>query len=288
MRFTIFFTIFVLLFGSLAAQVNGEIETTEGKIIVKVWGSHYERGEAHGYLLSEEIMDIYNQYVISYLFNNNSGQYEYARGLFMDYFNYETKYQNEAEGIIDGMELAGQELYVNSLDRELDHLDVLMANSVIDILYLETLSNKDRDDLFGCSSISSWGDATIDDSELEGELLITRFMDWSTNDVLEDNPIMLISFPEEDDEQPWLSFTYPSMFGSLSAINSSGIATFLNIGNNHDANNYDNIYPVLLSGRNAIEMEDYNNDGDNTIFDIYDAINDHTNLSGSLSCSGHC
>ncbi|MCH8970332.1 MAG: hypothetical protein IIA66_14595, partial [Planctomycetes bacterium] len=38
-------------------QVTGKLETVDGLRVLTVWGSDYERGFAHGYLLANEIID---------------------------------------------------------------------------------------------------------------------------------------------------------------------------------------------------------------------------------------
>ena len=36
---------------TLFAQVNGNVEEISGKKVLTVWGTHQERGYAHGYLM---------------------------------------------------------------------------------------------------------------------------------------------------------------------------------------------------------------------------------------------
>ena len=45
---TIFIFIFILTTLYYAQEVNGDTLTVEGKKILKVWGTHYERGYATG------------------------------------------------------------------------------------------------------------------------------------------------------------------------------------------------------------------------------------------------
>ena len=52
---------------TILAQINGTLDVIHGKKVLKVWGTHSERGYAHGYLLGEEIKHVFDEYVIDHL-----------------------------------------------------------------------------------------------------------------------------------------------------------------------------------------------------------------------------
>ena len=277
--------IFILMiFGSLcfAQVVNGDTLTVQGKKILKVWGTHYERGYATGYLLGDKIKLISEDYFIYYVYMNNSALYENRRNYFLENFEIEDKYIQEAQGIIDGMIEAEIDLYSTVLQRDMDSVDILMSNAIVDILALGELN----DDLeFGCSSLSSWGESTILDPELAGDLVITRNMDWMPHPVLLDNHLLVVHFPSEVDEVNWACFTFPGLFGALSAINEDGLCAFMNMGNNNNYSNEEDLHPIFLSIRNGIEIYDYNGDYEINAEDIVDAVQEMLHLSGSIV---HC
>jgi len=272
--------VFCLLVSSIQADVNGDTLRVEDKKVLKVWGTHYERGYATGWLMGNEIMEIAVDYVIESVFFNSAALYYSTRAFFDCNYSVEVKYENEAQGIIDGMYDSGVELYIQILDKDIDITDLFMANSIVD---LSVLSRFDiPPGFFGCSSMSSWGESTWNDPELNGQLVITRNMDWFVHPVLLDNHLLVVQIPAEADEVPWISFTFPGMLGALSAINANNLATFMNVGNINNYNDTSDLHPIFFSIRNGIESSDYNEDGFNSIEDIVSAIEDQLHLSGSI------
>ncbi|MCK4312369.1 MAG: hypothetical protein KAW88_06515, partial [Candidatus Cloacimonetes bacterium] len=268
--FVLIFVICIISF-SYSQTVNGDTLTVDGKKILKVWGTHYERGYATGYLLGDRIKSLSENYFISYFFFNNAVLYESTRTYYLNNFEVEDKYQNEAQGIIDGMIYAGIDLYSNTLQRDIDENDILLSNAIIDLLALDELQ---RDDESWCSSLSSWGESTILDPELNGDLVITRNMDWTPHNELLENHLLVVHFPIEENETNWLAFTFPGLFGALSALNEDGLCAFMNMGNNNYHPNLNTFHPIFLSIRNGIETYDYNGDMEINPSDVVDAIQD--------------
>ncbi len=265
------FVLFLLFVAVMifSQTVNGELNQTDGKLILKVWGTHYERGYAQGYLMGDSIKQVWHDYIFDTVFMGIESYYTNAVNSIIMYFNFEDKYQNEAQGIIDGMEEILGDLYAPEIHRNFNKYDILFANSLVDYF---ALTNRDLSG-FGCSSLSCWDTAT-EQSELTGEIMISRFMDWQSDQSLRDNPLLMVQFPAEEDEIPWFSVGFPGLFGALSAVNINNLSAFMNMGNYNYQNNLNNLHSIWLSIRNAIESPDYNSDGlvDNN--DVFDAIND--------------
>ena len=272
------FWIIILCISSLFAQANGEMWDVDGKMVLRVWGTHHERGYAQGYYLAEAFMDVFENYMFNYACYGNPAFYNQARMLFENGFVIEEDYMTEAEAMIEGAIDSGHDLYFEPLDRDLDANDILMANALIDLSGLTRIP----EDIFACSSISSWGTSTENDETLQGGLVITRMMDWATNASLFRNPLVLVSIPSEEDEQNWVSITFPGLFGGLSAINENGLTTFLDMGNNHSNNDNGGFYPILLTLRNGIEKVDYDEDGEQTPQDIVQAVEDRNRAIGTI------
>ncbi len=271
------FWIFILCITSLLAQ-NGQMWEVDGRTVLRVWGTHHDRGYAQGYFLADAFLDVFENYMFNYACYGNPAYYNQARAIYQAAFVVDSEYQTEAEGMIEGANDSGVDMYFEPLGRELDATDILMANALID------LSNSVRfpADMFACSSISSWGTSTENDPELLGGLVITRMMDWATNASLFRNPLVLVSLPSEEDEQDWISITFPGVFGGLSAINENGLTTFLNMGNYHNNNDTGGFYPIMLTLRNGIEKIDYDGDGEQTPQDIVQAVEDRRRAIGTI------
>ncbi len=96
---------------SFSQTVNGDTLTVDGKKILKVWGTHYERGYAYGYLLGEQIRQVAVEYFIESILMNSVILYNYSRNFFLSNFVVEDIYITEAEGMINGMIDSGVYLY---------------------------------------------------------------------------------------------------------------------------------------------------------------------------------
>ncbi len=278
------FLLAILLFVAVSfyAQVNGELTQVNDKWILQTWGTHMERGYAQGYLLSQPIMQIANTYIFQIVAMGDTTIYNAIMNFYLTSFTIEQKYHQEAQGIINGMLASGNNINITGLNRQINKDDLLLLNCLVDFYPYFSNINSIGGEGVHCSSLSSWGTSTQSDSLLNGNVVITRFMDWSQDGSLIANPLLVISHPAELDEQKWISFTYPGLLGGLSAISESGKAAFLNMGNDNTTTVINNLHPVLLSIRNAIEMSDYNDDNVDNIMDVYDAVDDGLSLSGTI------
>jgi hypothetical protein len=259
----------------LFAEANGSISQFDGKTILKVWGTHSERGYAQGFLIGDRILDVYDAYIIHTLVSNNANTYATKLAVFESEFDVDSIFVDEAQGVIDGMDAAGFDRHNDTLDRDIDATDLLFANAVVDIAYLDRSCNLD----LGCSSLSAWGGATPD---LSGERVFMRLLDWTPNSTLTQHPLLLVEFPSETNEQPWLCFTYPGLFGALSAINAQGTVCMMNVGNVHDCPNPADLSPILLTLRSAIESADPNGDGHSTAQDVFYEVSNRASAVGAI------
>ncbi|MFW6019614.1 MAG: T9SS type A sorting domain-containing protein [Bacteroidales bacterium] len=266
MKKLLFLGILVCIGISLKAQVNGKIMAdTNNLTIIKVWGTHYERGFAYGSLMGSEITDVFDNYVKP-LFGS---YYSTARNIMLqqDHLKVDSMYVNEAKAIIAGMDSAGTNT------SNLDHLDILTGNSVLDVYKL--LAGKSYD--MGCSSLMSWGDATAG-SNLNGKSAISRHLDWMPDPAINDNQVICVHLPAESDEQPWASIGFASMIGALSGFNAELGVFQHNMSDFNGSVAYGKQYePVWFSLRKAIEKRDYNSDGENNVQDLKAVMQEQNN-----------
>jgi hypothetical protein len=204
-------------------SVNGQLTDLGDRYLLHVWGNHYERGHAMGYLMGDQIMTVFRDYFFMSVVGNNVSVYNTYRQFYMDHFVTDERYLLELQGMVAGMQESGTDLYHERLARELELDDFLFVNAVAD-LSTGQVSN------LGCSSLSSWGQATINDAQLMGKLQITRLLDWTRSPTLINNSVLIVHHPSEADEIKWISFSYPGLIGALSAISEEKAAAFLNVG----------------------------------------------------------
>lgn len=245
--------LFLLLSGfSLQAQtVHGVFIQNTNPYILKVWGNHYERGYAMGYLLGAQIADIYGNYVAPQFGSNLSmAKLMIQQGL----FDIDSVLLSEAHGVIDGITDAGHN------PGTMDYLDVLIGNTFLDFQNISSFKNKIKSP--GCSSLISWGDATSG-SELGGKSIITRHLDWSTHSSVLNNQAIIVHFPTDAGEQPWLLIGFAGQMGVLSGVNQSGLGVFQHsMSDSYSPGNSTAQYePVWFCLRRALEQTDINNDG---------------------------
>jgi hypothetical protein len=265
MRKTIFLTALALCCSlSLKSQINGAIIADTNNIqVVKVWGTHYERGFAYGSLMGSEITQTFSNYLKPQLGNS----YTVARNIITNGQNLkiDSVFTFEARAIIAGMDAAG----TNTTG--MDYVDLLVANCFLDISEIMGVSPG-----MGCSSLMSWGNATTG-TDLDGKSVISRHLDWTASSFLVNNQVIVINLPSETDEQPWICIGFAGLFSVLSGFNQN-LGVFQNMMDDFSGSSIQgNLYePIWFTLRKSIEKSDYNSDGKNNVADVRSALLDQT------------
>jgi len=266
----IFLLLLILSFSSgLKSQnINGYIVSDTGNLtIVKIWGTHYERGFAYGYLCSGKIMSMMNDYILPQFGSSLTMARQVLQqgtSLLVD-----SVYYHEAQGLIDGLDAAGQ------IIGNLNYLDVIAANCMLDFMSMAGIKFKDGGP--GCSSLMSWGAATAG-TDLDDKSVISRHLDWSNDVTLINNQVIVIHIPSETNEQPWAMIGFAGQISALSGVNKH-MGVFQHMMSDFSGTGQLNMgyEPVWFSLRKALELNDYNNDGVNNTKDMCDILSTHTN-----------
>jgi len=278
----------VLLFATMNAfpqDVNGDFSMMNGIKVYRVWGDHYERGYAQGYLMSDEVLAGFDGMMLDFFYTYFARDYEQARQFYINNFTVEEKYTQEAMGIIDGIQASGGSLLSENLEREIDYIDILAYAATADLVIAPPGSGSPAGGNNFCSTLSSWGTATLGDPELNGGMVVLRNLDLPLgNDYSHEMYNLTIHYPEEEGELKWVQLSFvPGFISSPSAINEKGFAIFSNQANIFSNSNLNDLYPTQLSLRNCIEIEDGNSDGDYDLNDFVWQRDQHTYLYGSIS-----
>jgi len=254
---------------------NGRLRTKgpPAQKYLQVWGSHYEMGYAHGFLLGEEAMANLIRFAIGSTYLHMMTPIEYEYGI-LPYFRLRfyipQKYEDEAQGAYDGIVAKGVDLTHPELGRDITAEDILCLNAVDDF------------GIFWCSSISGWGESTINDDTLQAGMVIARNLDFSTGQYtsLGNTSVIIACSPDASDEQDFILVSMAGLFGCLSGINKQGVGLCSNYGNHPDTAYIPShsLVPLGLSCRYAIETIDPDSNGINDIFDITHAMHDSTCL----------
>jgi len=259
-----------------AAAVNGSLRYNGDQEILNVWGNNYEMGFAQGYLLNKRITNFFSDFFfdivgLTYL------DYEYVHVNYNKYFVVPEKYKEDAEGLIDGIVAAGEDIYIPELNRDLNIIDILMANSVLDLSYVFSSRNP-----LGCSSLSAWGKVTENDTLIKGNIIIGRNFDL-LHEIGEAERGLITTF-EPDNGKSWVSFGYPMIIAPISGINEDMLFGAINVGYHYNTPNITpRMEPIQFVQREIFETSDFNQDDTVNFKDIYEKVLE-VNNAGSWLC----
>ncbi len=220
--------IFYSLSSVHARTVKGELTTIKGKPVLRVWGTHYDMGYAHGYLLAEEIYDMLENFLLAeYLDVPN---YNKTRRMLLTYVHIPLIYRIELQGVYDGMRerLGNNGLFSPTINRTFKPVDLIAWNMIAEIFRI-SFNSQSIVDVPGllCSSISGWGEGTTD-----GNLVFARNLDFGRpGDVLERNSLIIAYQPSGWFKKDWVSVAWPGYVGCVTGMNEEGVGVALNLGN---------------------------------------------------------
>jgi hypothetical protein len=261
-----FCILFLLSLCNVSAQpVNGIIyQDTLGIKVVKVWGTHQQRGFALGSLTGLDITDM----IVNYIKPQFGSAYTTARTKVIQEIDISIPqiYKDEAQGVIDGMVASGTN------PNNLDQTDILIGNCMLDLGNLLSKSFEQ-----GCSTLMSWGDATTG-TDLDGKSVASRHMDWTYSSILINHNVIVVHFPSEPNETKWLLAGYDGMISALSGLNQDFGAFQQVLADFYGAGLHNKQYvPVWMAIRKALESSDYNNDGARNVQDLHTVLEESTN-----------
>jgi hypothetical protein len=254
---------------------NGHLRTKgpPSQKYLQSWGSHYDMGYAHGFLLAEEVLAGFIRLTIGTTSKHLITPYSwenYLRPYFNTQFFIPQKYQDEAQGLFDGLVAKGVDLYHPDLGRELTLEDIKCATAIADFI------------MFMCSSISGWGESTANDDTLAGGTIFVRDLDFyvGLDMTLANTSVIFAHNPNQPDEQRFITIGHSGWFACHSGINEEGVGLCIDVGNHPDTNYIPpaSLKPIMLSCRDALSLDDPNNSGVNDIHDITHTIDHSTSL----------
>jgi hypothetical protein len=258
----------MFLFGyvtdTFSREINGELaEFENGVRVLRLWGTNYEMGYAHGYLLGPEVLHMMEVYAFPPP-DTGTWLYDLARSFVMNNFEYPLDFREEAQGVLDGMIASGVEAFVPVLGRNLEVEDIMTFTSLPEVAGLL------------CTTVIGWGAATSSVPEIEGTLIAAH----NTDHVIEpdeafyigEKGILFVYHPSGEDKQPFISVTYPGFMGLVAGVNASGIGLLMNRGLYEVPPSEWDLDPKMAPGtwyaREALALRDIDSDGAENILDI--------------------
>ena len=198
-----------------ATSVNGTLRQVGNQQVLNVWGSNYEMGYAHGYLMADKIRDLVDHYMIGLLAGGSVATYNalLAQDGSTYGFQWQQQYLDEINGMAAGMVASGKNLYVSSLGRNIDARDIRAFNL-------------QEEFFFGCSSFGVWGKATA-----SSETILARNFDFYL-DVREISLTTRSCLPMSRRARPNLSLSHGRVWLEYSpASMKKGVSVIANTGN---------------------------------------------------------
>lgn len=266
------------------AEVNGEIVIMDDFRVLRLWGSHEEMGYAHGYLLGNEIGELFHDY---FLWMINPNTYEnLIKPLFRQWMTVPESYQKEMNEMLNGMIDSGCNIYSDVLQRDLTPEDIAIVNSIVDYAQFTDFGNTVQGEtLLACSSICGWSNGTLPDVSIPGGTIHCRDMDWTdTADRLLGNRSLIIAYSSAVEcEQPWFSVAFPGFIACLSGMNSHGVGATLNMGNHVvQPSSASGVVPICFQVREALEISDPNGDTYHDADDVWHVLNGNTRIPSTI------
>lgn len=195
-------------------KVHGRLSTHENLTVLEVSGTPAEAGFAHGYLLAERLVRMFDEVILDPRVGVPPEAYEaLVRPAVVRHFTWSEAAEAELDGITRGVaaRLGPKQARSQKLGRPLDVLDLKVGNTLADWRAMF------------CSTFSAWGALTED-----GETITARNLDYPGTAALRTGQILIVHRVHE--KRPWVGVGWPGLIGSYTAMNADGVTIAM-----HDA-----------------------------------------------------
>lgn len=198
---------------TVGREVNGVVREVEGVEVLTVWGTSYEMGYAHGYLLGPRIMELWDRELVR-------GQWEvYANVLpqILELAAILPRHQAELTGMLAGMaDNPEVELYVPELGRDFG---------------LDDLSALNCADFNRCEAMAVWGELTEDGSTITARNFGYAVVPYTyPGTTMFDNTLLIAYDPSRPNGRRHFTVSWPGVIGCITGMNEAGVTLYINNG----------------------------------------------------------
>jgi hypothetical protein len=234
-----------LLLSALAASaagndqprgICGRLTQVDNLPVLQVWGTPDEAGYAHGYLLAERLIELFDDIVIDRQVGVPAAVYESTvRPAVATHFTWSPDAEAELAGIVRGVadRLGPERARSRKLDRPLDVLDLKAANTLADWQG------------FFCSTFSAWGGLTAD-----GQTITGRNLDYPATPAMRRGQVLLVH--ATDGESAWAGLGWPGLIGAYTAMSAEGVVVAMHDAPTGAPVRLDDLTPRALALRQAL------------------------------------
>ncbi len=214
-RLVLFLTILLLLpLTGLRADedatpaIRGELVERDGLTVLKLWGTPYERGFAHGYLCAEDIVRGADRSLDTFFGERRQIYDNVMIPLAKNAFRFSSEETAELKGLLDGLEKRlprPAQRMLTCLERPPTADDLLLLNVFGDVYAL------------GCASLAVWGEKTA-----HGKTMVVRNFDFPALDLVVTRQHVRVVAPREG-ARGYVGISYPGGIGMLTVMNGEGV-----------------------------------------------------------------
>lgn len=222
-----------------APDLHGSFAIEQGVRVLRLSGTPYEMGFAHGYLLAEEIVPFVDQFVISLPLVVGVDRYvKRVLPFVTKKMSFTAEEEDELRGMVEGIaaKVGPDGAVLKSLGRAIEVVDLKAGNTFGDWAG------------FACSSFSAWGALTAD-----GGTITARNFDYFPHAKLEKLTTLVARTPADPARKAWVTVGYPGLIGVISGMNEDGVGLFVHDVMPKTPTESTGIAPRLLSLRRALE-----------------------------------
>lgn len=222
---------------------GGRLSHVKGYPVVYLTGDARTRGFAHGKLIAPQIVDFFRFYVLEEKLKS-ARDYEAGFAKFLHTnFAYPEAFVTECQGVIDGMQASGAELFVPELGRDFNLTDLYAINS-----YIETRAMASH-----CTQFAAWGSRT-EGTDVEGGMITGRNMDGEIDlrKVTVSHFVIFAVDPSEPGHKRYVSMMWPGFVATISGMNEEGFYTMENAGLTGPGEVVDRLVPFSWTMRESL------------------------------------
>ncbi len=186
-----------------APNGKGKLAIVNDVKILKLKGTNQEMGYAHGYLMADEIMIFFNDFLTE-VFQMFGAQYGDLQAAIYA-MDWDPAYMSELEGMLEGInaKLCPEDRIISFTGEEVTIEDLMTLNIVSEL---------------GCSSIAAWGDNRYDNS-----LIVAHNFDYPPGlDSAAVKCQVIISY-DDGIHNTWVTTSFGGLIGCISGMNENGM-----------------------------------------------------------------
>ncbi len=195
--------------GQPTREVTGSLETQDGVRVLRVWGRPFDCGYAHGYLLGDTIIRLFEDVIFDPRVMPDTRIYEaiIRRGL-LPRMLMTTDERDELEGMMAGIadRVGSNGLLLERVGRKLDVDDLKAVNTLADW------------NPSACSSFAAWGPGTAD-----GHTIVARNLDYFDLPHLNEEHLVFARAGDGAGVHGYVAIGWPSLIGVFTGMNDEGV-----------------------------------------------------------------